>query len=121
MGVGLVGNFTFGALMNLGIGAYAPSLILFGFLGMDLKAVFPVMMGSCAFIMPTSGIRFIGRGCYASRAALGLALGGVPGVLLAAYVVRHLPVEYLLWLVIVVATYSALAMLHSARRENAHG
>jgi uncharacterized membrane protein YfcA len=122
MAAGLVGNFTFGALMNLGIGAYAPSLILFGFLGMDLKAIFPVMMGSCAFIMPTSGMRFIGRGSYASRAALGLALGGVPGVLLAAYVVRELPVTYLLWLVIAVATYSALAMLHSARRDLAsHG
>jgi uncharacterized membrane protein YfcA len=117
MAAGLVGNFAFGALMNLGIGAYAPSLILFGFLGMDLKAIFPVMMGSCAFIMPTSGIRFIGRGSYASRAALGLALGGVPGVLLAAYVVRQLSVGYLLWLVIAVATYSALAMLHSARGE----
>jgi uncharacterized membrane protein YfcA len=117
MVAGLIGNFTFGALMNLGIGAYAPSLILFGFLGMNLKAIFPVMMGSCAFIMPTSGIRFIGRGSYASRAALGLALGGVPGVLLAAYVIRHLPVDYLLWLVIGVATYSALAMLGSARKE----
>jgi uncharacterized membrane protein YfcA len=115
MAAGLVGNFAFGALMNLGIGAYAPSLILFGFLGMDLKAIFPVMMGSCAFIMPTSGIRFIDRGNYAPRAALGLAVGGVPGVLLAAYVITHLPVEYLLWLVIAVAAYSALAMLHSAR------
>lgn len=117
MGVGLFGNFAFGALMNLGIGAYAPSLILFGFLGMDLKAVFPVMMGSCAFIMPTSGIRFIGRGSYSSRAALGLALGGVPGVLLAAYVVRELKVDQLRWLVIAVATYSALALLHSAVKD----
>jgi uncharacterized membrane protein YfcA len=120
MAIGLFGNFTFGALMNLGIGAYAPSLVLFGFLGMNLKAIFPVMMGSCAFIMPTSSIRFIGRGSYAPRAALGLALGGVPGVLLAAYVVRELPVQYLVWLVIVVATYSALAMLHSARSERQH-
>jgi len=117
LAIGLAGNFAFGALMNLGIGAYAPSLILFGFLGMDLKAIFPVMMGSCAFIMPTSGIHFIGRGSYASRAALGLALGGVPGVLLAAYVIKELPVHYLLWLVIGVTTYSALAMLHSARRS----
>jgi uncharacterized membrane protein YfcA len=117
MGIGLAGNFAFGALMNLGIGAYAPSLILFGFLGMDLKAVFPVMMGSCAFIMPTSGIRFIGRGSYSSRAALGLALGGVPGVLLAAYVVRELKVDQLRWLVIGVAAYSALALLHSAVKD----
>ena len=120
LAAGLAGNFTFGALMNLGIGAYAPSLILFGFLGMNIKAVFPVMMGSCAFIMPTSGIRFIGRGSYSSRAALGLALGGVPGVLLAAYVIKELPVKYLLWLVIAVATYSAVAMLHSAWTDRKH-
>ena len=118
LAVGMVGNFTFGALMNLGIGAYAPSLILFGLLGMNVKAIFPIMMSSCAFIMPTSGIRFIGRGNYSPRAALGLALGGVPGVLLAAYVITHLPVAYLLWLVIAVATYSALAMLHTARKES---
>jgi uncharacterized membrane protein YfcA len=117
LGVGLVGNFVFGALMNLGIGAYAPSLILFGFLGMNLKAVFPVMMGSCAFIMPASGIRFIGRGSYSPRAALGLAIGGVPGVLLAAYVVRELRVDHLRWLVIGVAIYSALAMLNSAAKD----
>ena len=114
---GIVGNFTFGAFMNLGIGAYAPSLILFGFLGMDLKAIFPILLSSCAFIMPTSGIRFIGRGSYAPRAALGLAVGGVLGVPLAAYVVRQLSLVYLLWLVIIVAAYSAVAMLASARRE----
>src|SRR4029077_972188 len=83
--IGLLGNFVLGALMTIGIGAYAPSLILFGLLGMNLKAVFPVMMGSCAFLMPVSGIRFLSRGSYARRAAVGLTLGGVAGVLLAAY------------------------------------
>jgi uncharacterized membrane protein YfcA len=117
LAVGMLGTCTFGALMNLGIGAYAPSLILLGFLGMDLRAIFPVMTSSCAFIMPTSGIRFIRRGSYATRAALGLALGGVPAVLLAALLVKQLPVKYLLWLVVVVATYSAAALLYSARRE----
>ncbi len=120
LAIGLVGNFTFGAFMNLGIGAYAPSLILLGFLGMDVEAIFPIMTSSCAFIMPTSGIRFMGRGSYATRAALGLAIGGVPGVLLAGYlvkyVVKNLQIQYLLWLVAVVVAYSALAMLASTRR-----
>jgi uncharacterized membrane protein YfcA len=117
LGAGLVGNFVFGALMNIGIGAYLPSLLLFGLLGMDLKAVFPVMMGSCAFIMPASGFRFIGRGRYAPRAALGLALGGVPGVLLAAYVVKGLAIDSLLWIVVVVAAWTAVSMLLAAHRE----
>jgi uncharacterized membrane protein YfcA len=120
LAVGLVGNLVLGALMNLGIGAYGPSLIMFGLLGMDLKSIYPVMMGSCAFIMPTSGVRFISRGNYHARAALGLAIGGVPGVLLAAYVIRSLPVKYLLWLVVFVAAYSAVAMLRSARNERAN-
>jgi uncharacterized membrane protein YfcA len=117
LAVGLVGNFAFGAFMNLGIGAYLPSLVLFGLLGMDIKAIYPVMMGSCAFIMPTSGIRFIGHGAYSPRAALGLAVGGVPGVLLAAYLVTNLDVHTLLWLIVAVAAYSALAMLYSAIKE----
>ncbi len=117
LAVGLLGNFAFGAFMNLGIGAYLPSLVLFGLLGMDIKAIYPVMMGSCAFIMPTSGIRFIGHGAYSPRAALGLALGGIPGVLLAAYLIKNMDVHTLLWLIVAVAAYSALAMLHSARKE----
>jgi len=117
LAVGLCANFTFGALMNLGIGAYLPSLVVFGLLGVNLTAIYPIMMGSCAFIMPTSSIRFIGHGAYATRAALGLAVGGVPGVLMAAYIIRQLDVKQLLWMVSVVAVYAALSMLHSAAKD----
>lgn len=117
LGVGLAGNFVLGALMTIGIGAYAPSLILFGLLGMNLKSVFPIMMGSCAFLMPVGGVRFLRRGRYAPRAALGLALGGVPGVLLAAFLVREIPIALVRWLVTAVVVYTAVALLRSARRE----
>jgi uncharacterized membrane protein YfcA len=117
MAVGLVGNFLLGALMTIGIGAYAPSLILFGLLGMNLKSVFPIMMGSCAFLMPISGMRFVQRGSYAPQAALGLTLGGLPGVLLAAFLVREMSVDAIRWLVIAVATYAAVAMLRSAGKR----
>jgi uncharacterized membrane protein YfcA len=113
LAVGLVGNFVLGALMQIGIGAYAPSLILFGLLGMNVKAIFPIMMGSCAFIMPAGGLQFVRLGRYAPRPALGLTLGGVPGVLLAAFVVRELPLQTLRWLVLVVVVYTALAMLRT--------
>lgn len=115
MAIGLVGNFLLGALMTIGIGAYAPSLILFGLLGMNLKSVFPVMMGSCAFLMPISGMRFVQSGSYAPRAALGLSLGGIPGVFLAAFLVREMSVDAVRWLVIAVALYAAVAMLRSAK------
>ena len=115
--IGLAGNFALGTLMTIGIGAYAPSLILFGLLGMNLKSVFPVMMGSCAFLMPISGMRFIQRGCYAPQAALGLAVGGLPGVVLAAFLVREMSVDAIRWLVIAVVTYTALAMLRAAATQ----
>ena len=107
-------NFGLGALMTLGIGLYAPCMILVSLLGMNPKAAFPIMMGSCAFLMPVGGMRFIRKQSYSLRAALGLALGGVPGVLLAAYIVKELPLETVRWLVIAVVIYTSVSMLWSA-------
>ena len=110
-------NFVLGALMTLGIGLYAPCMILVSLLGMDPKVAFPIMMGSCAFLMPVGSVRFIREGRYALSAAVGLALGGLPAVLLAAYVVRSLPLGAVRWLVIVVVVYTAAALLRAAQRE----
>jgi uncharacterized membrane protein YfcA len=109
-------NFLLGALMTFGIGLYAPCLILVCLLGMSPLAAFPIMMGSCAFLMPVGALRFIREGRYSARAAVGLAVGGIPGVLLAAYVVKSLPILWLRWLVVVVVLYTAALMLLSARR-----
>jgi len=108
-------NFLLGALMMLGVGLYAPCLILVSLLGMNPLAAFPIMMGACAFLMPIGGARFIRANRYSLRSALGLALGGIPGVLAAAFIVKSLPVEWLRWLVTVVVLYAALLMLNSAR------
>jgi len=120
LGLALAGNFTFGALMTLGIGLYAPCMILVSLLGMDPKAAFPIMMGSCAFLMPVGSLRFIGAGSYSRRAALGLTLGGVPAVLLAAYVVKSLPLGAVRWLVIAVVLYTAAGLLRAAWVERRH-
>ena len=108
-------NFLLGALMTLGVGLYAPCLILVSLLGMNPIAAFPIMMGSCAFLMPVAGLRFIAAQRYDARAALGLALGGIPGVLIAAFIVKQLPLLWLRWLVVAVVLYTAIAMLRSAR------
>jgi uncharacterized membrane protein YfcA len=110
-------NFVLGALMTLGIGLYAPCMILVSLLGMDPKAAFPIMMGSCAFLMPVGSMRFIREGRYSLTAGVGLALGGIPAVLLAASIVWALPLEYVRWLVIVVVVYTALSLLRTAHRE----
>jgi uncharacterized membrane protein YfcA len=116
--MGIVGNFVLGALMTIGIGAYAPSLILFGLLGMNTKSIFPIMMSSCAFLMSVGGIRFLRRGSYHLRGALGLTVGGIPGVLLAAYVITSLPLTVLKWVVLAVVVYTAITMLRASRQPD---
>ncbi|HTT07522.1 MAG TPA: sulfite exporter TauE/SafE family protein [Gammaproteobacteria bacterium] len=111
-------NLVLGALMTLGIGLYAPCMITVALLGMNPSAAFPIMMGSCAFLMPVGAVRFIDSGRYQLKAALGLTLGGVPAVLLAAFMVKSLPLETVRWLVAVVVFYTAIAMLYSAYRED---
>lgn len=114
-------NFMFGAFMQLGVGLYAPCMILIYLLGMNPRSAFPIMMGSCAFLMPVGGYRFIRTGRYSSKAAVGLALGGIPGVLLAAYVIKELPLTYIRWIVFCAVLYTAIMLLRSAAAEKTAG
>ena len=112
--LGLAGNFVLGVLMMLGIGLYGPCMILVSLLGMNPTAAFPIMMGSCAFLMPVASARFVRTRTYQTQAAWGLMLGGVPAVLIAAYLVVSMPIQYVRWLVIVVVVYTSLNMLLTA-------
>jgi uncharacterized membrane protein YfcA len=116
-GLAVLGNFVLGGLMTLGIGLYAPCMIMVSLLGMNPLAAFPIMMGSCAFLMPISGARFVRESRYHPSAAVGLTLGGVPALLVAAYIVKSLPVEAVRWVVIVVVLYTALTLLRAGLRE----
>jgi uncharacterized membrane protein YfcA len=115
--IGFVGNLVLGALMTLGIGLYAPCMIMIYLLGMNPTAAFPIMMGSCAFLMPVATARFIRERGFDLRAALGLMLGGVPAVLIAALIVKSLPLTAVRWLVLVVVVYTAAGLLRAARRQ----
>lgn len=115
--IGVCGNFALGALMTLGVGLYAPCMILVSLLGMNKVTAFPIMMGSCAFLMPLASVRFVRTGGYLPRAMIGMMLAGIPAVLIAAFIVKTLSVWALNWLVIVVVTYTAVSLLRAARRE----
>ena len=119
LGFALVANFFLGALMTLGIGLYGPCLILVSLLGMNPKAAFPIMMGSCAFLMPIASAKFLTTGRFNWRASLGLIIGGLPAVLIAAFIVKSLPLTAVRWLVVVVVAYTAITLLRSARAEQA--
>ena len=113
--IAVVGNFILGALMTLGIGMYAPCMIMISLLGMNPAVAYPIMMGSCAFLMPVGSVRFVRANAYAMRPALGLVFGGIPAVLIATFIVGSLPIDYVRWLVVVVVTYTAISMLRSAQ------
>jgi len=115
--VAVIVSIVLGALLTVGIGNYAPSLIIFSLLGMDPRAAFPIMMGSGAVVATLAGVRFVTRGRFDSTVALGLAAGGIPGVLVAAWFVRSLPLDYLRWLVLIVVIYSAISLLRAASRS----
>jgi len=108
------GHFVMGVLMMFGIGLYAPSLILLSLLGLNPAAAFPIMMGSCAFLMPISSLRFVRSDRIDLRIVLGIAIGGIPAVLLAAFVVTSLELEVLRWLVTIVVLYAAALLLRAA-------
>jgi uncharacterized membrane protein YfcA len=113
-GVAVIGHFIMGVLMMFGIGLYAPSLVLLSLLGLNPTAAFPIMMGSCAFLMPISSTRFVRSERIDLRIVLGLALGGIPAVLIAAFIVKSLELEVIRWLVVVVVLYAAVLLLRSA-------
>ncbi|HEX4648443.1 MAG TPA: hypothetical protein VH111_06435 [Steroidobacteraceae bacterium] len=111
-------SFVLGALMCIGIGNYAPLMILLSLLGMHPLAAYPIMMASDGFLQPVASLGFFRSGRFAQGPSLGLAFGGVLGVLIAFYIVKQLPLTILRWLVIGVVSYAALSMLRSARASS---
>jgi uncharacterized membrane protein YfcA len=112
-GLAVAGNFVFGGLMSAGIGLFAPCMIMLFLLGMHPLAAFPIMMGSCGLLQPLAGIRFLRTGRFAWGASLGLTYGDFFGVLLAAFVVKSLPLTGLRWLVVCAVVYASLSMLRA--------
>jgi len=115
----IVAHFVLGVLMMFGIGLYAPSLATLSLLGLNPAAAFPIMMGACAFLMPVSALGFVRSARIDLRVILAIAIGGIPAVLLAAYVVKSLPLVWLRWGVVVVVLYAAIMLLRTALRPAA--
>ncbi|MTK13593.1 MAG: anion permease [Clostridiaceae bacterium] len=111
--IGIIGNFIFGALNTLGIGLFAPCMALVFALGMDPKVAFPIMMGSGAILLPFASFKFIKEGAHAPKTSLAINIMGPIGVLVAAYLVKSLPLTTLKWLVIGVVLYTAFIMYKS--------
>ena len=99
--------------MTVGIGLYAPCMALVYALGMSPLVAFPIMMGSCAFLMPPASAKFIKEGAYNRKASVSMAIPGIIAVLIAAFLVKSLPLNTLRWVVIVVIIYTSVVMFKS--------
>ena len=110
-------NFVLGALMTAGVGLYSPCMALIFMLGMSPLVAFPIMMGSCAFLMPPASVKFIKEKAYNRKAALAMAIPGSIAVLVAAFVVKSLPLDVLRWVVVVVVIYTGTVMLKSGLKN----
>ena len=114
MVVAIVANFIFGLLLNFGVGNYAPTLALLSLMGMDPRLCFPIMAAGAGLCGSGASIRHIRLGQLDLKVAIGLTLGGIPAVLIAAFIVRDMPLEWLRWLVMIVVLYAASVMARSA-------
>ena len=112
--IAIAASFVFGILVNFGIGNYAPTLAMLSLMGLDPRYCFPIMASSNALAGVIVATRHVQAGKIDLRIVLGIALGGIPAVLIAAFLVKSMPIETLRWLVTVVVLYTAVVMLRSA-------
>lgn len=115
--IAIVGNFILGALMTAGVGLYAPCMALVYMLGMSPDVAFPIMMTSCAVLMPVAAYEFIKSGTYNRHASLGITIGGIIGVAVAVLFVKSLDLNVLTWLIIVVVTFTGFQMLYQGIKQ----
>ena len=114
MAIAIAANFLFGILLNFGIGNYAPTLVMLSLMGMDPRLSFPIMAAGAALTATGASLRYISIGEIDLRIATGIALGGIPAVLVAAFIVKSMSLELLRWLVVCVVLYAALVMLKAS-------
>jgi uncharacterized membrane protein YfcA len=119
LGIAVGISMVLGALMMLGIGFYGPCMIMISLLGMDPRVSYPIMMGACAFLMPSGSIQFVRKGSYDLRTAIAFLIAGPIAVLLAAPLVDRIPLFWLRILVLIVVLYTSIRMLLSASQEKA--
>lgn len=114
--IGAIGNFILGALMTAGIGLYAPCMAMVYFLGMSPDVAFPIMMGSCALLMPVASAKFIKENAFNRINSLFICIAGIAGVFVAVKFFTSLPMDMLKILVIIVIFLTSFMMLRAAKK-----
>jgi|SRR4051794_19592735 uncharacterized membrane protein YfcA len=119
--IAIAANFGFGVLLNFGVGNYAPTLVTLSLMGMDPRLIFPIMAAGAAVMGAGACVRHIQMGQMDLKVVVGLAIGGIPAVLVAAFIVKTMPIEPLRWLVTLVVVYAAAVMFRAAYLGRSEG
>lgn len=114
--IGIVGNFILGALMSAGVGLYSPCMVMVYLLGMNPLAAFPIMMTSCAALMPISSMTFMKNDSYYKKGLGWMILGGIIGVIIAATLVQSLSLTVLSWIIVMVGFFTSFTLFQSSRK-----
>jgi len=113
----IAANFLFGILLSFGVGNYAPSLAMFSLMGMDPRLAFPIMAAGAGFSGIAAGFQCVRKVNLDWRIVLGLTIGALPSVLIAALIIKEMDLVLLRWLVVVVVTYAGIVLLMTASRK----
>lgn len=98
----------------MGLGNYAPELIFFSLMGISPAVALPVMMLNAAMIMTAGAKQFIQSGRVNWPGVTGIIVGGVLGVLTAAFFLSNLDINHLKILVVFIASYTGFTLLRSS-------
>jgi uncharacterized membrane protein YfcA len=115
--VAIAANFIFGILLSFGFGNYAPTLAMLSLMGMDPRLAFPIMAAGAGFSGIAAGVQCVRKVKLDWRVVLGLTIGAIPSVLIAAFIVKEMDLVTLRWLVVLVVTYAGLTLLYTASRK----
>ena len=115
--VAIAANFAFGILLSFGVGNYAPTLAMLSLMGMDPRLAFPIMAAGAGFSGVAAGVQCVRKVDLDWRVVIGLTIGAIPSVLIAAFIVKEMPLTMLRWLVVIVVTYAGLSLLYTATRK----
>lgn len=106
-----------GALGAMGIGSYAPFLAVSLTLGLSARATFPIMMSAASLAGAFASLKFIKVGNYDRKVALFLTIFAIFGVLIAAYIVKTLPLNILNWVAICVIYHTSISLFLNSYKK----
>jgi len=107
-------SFVLGLLANFGVGNYAPTLAILSLMGMDPHYCFPIMATGASLMGAGSSMKFVKVPEIDLRIVVGLTLGGIPAVLVAALIVKSMNVDLLRYVITGVVFYTAVVMARAS-------